>query len=279
MAIQSINLGTYANDKTGDDLRTAFKKVNDNFQELDVIVAVNGANLGTGIGTFANKSDDPGTGNLLNFRSLAVNSNLTISLSNNTITIGTQPTITANIVGNVTGNVTGNSNGIHTGNVTGNVTGNLTGNSSGTHTGLVIGNVTGNLTGDTFGLHTGNVIGNASTVTNGVYTTSSINALADVDTVTTSPTNGQALAWNGSTWTPQTIVAGVSRILAGSNISINPTNGLGEVTISSPVSNVFDFGGFQQTFTDPISFLLDQVGVNFGTFTSPAGFTVDGGTF
>ncbi len=279
MAIQSINLGTYANDKTGDDLRTAFKKVNDNFQELDVIVAVNGANLGTGIGTFANKSDDPGTGNLLNFRSLAVNSNLTISLSNNTITIGTQPTITANIVGNVTGNLTGNSNGIHTGNVTGNVTGNLTGNSSGTHTGLVIGNVTGNLTGDTFGLHTGNVIGNASTVTNGVYTTSSINALADVDTVTTSPTNGQALAWNGSTWTPQTIVAGVSRILAGSNISINPTNGLGEVTISSPVSNVFDFGEFQQTFTDPISFLLDQVGVNFGTFTSPAGFTVDGGTF
>ena len=31
MAIQNINLGTYANDGTGDDLRSAFTKVNDNF--------------------------------------------------------------------------------------------------------------------------------------------------------------------------------------------------------------------------------------------------------
>jgi hypothetical protein len=30
MAIQTINLGTYANDRTGDDLRTAFQKVNAN---------------------------------------------------------------------------------------------------------------------------------------------------------------------------------------------------------------------------------------------------------
>jgi hypothetical protein len=34
MAIQSINIGTAANDGAGDPLRTAFKKINDNFVEL-----------------------------------------------------------------------------------------------------------------------------------------------------------------------------------------------------------------------------------------------------
>ena len=34
MAIQLINLGTYANDGTGDDLRTAFEKTKDNFTEF-----------------------------------------------------------------------------------------------------------------------------------------------------------------------------------------------------------------------------------------------------
>lgn len=291
MAIQLVNLGTYANDNTGDDLRTAFTKVNANFTELDTVVAVNAANLGTGVGVFASKVDDPGLGNLFNFRSIAAGSNLTVSLANNTITVNTQGTITANLIGNVTGNLTGNSAGTHTGpvvgNVTGNITGDLTGTTTGTHTGPVFGNVTGDLTGNTYGTHngavignvTGDVSGNAGTVTNGVYTTSSINALADVDTVTVAPLLGQSLSWNGSSWAPQNIAAGVSRIIAGSNITISPSGGQGEVTINSPVSNVFDFGEFQQTFEDPISFLLDQVGVNFGTFTSPATFTIDGGTF
>lgn len=44
MAIQTINLGTYANDGTGDDLRTAFQKVNANLTEL--YGALFGANIG-----------------------------------------------------------------------------------------------------------------------------------------------------------------------------------------------------------------------------------------
>ena len=36
----------------------------------------------------------------------------------------------------------------------------------------------------------------------------SINALSDVDTVTTAPTSGQALAWNGTNWAPATISGG-----------------------------------------------------------------------
>ena len=36
MAIQTVNIGTIANDGTGDDLREAFVKVNNNFSELDL---------------------------------------------------------------------------------------------------------------------------------------------------------------------------------------------------------------------------------------------------
>ena len=34
MTIQNINIGNIANDGTGDDLREAFRKVNENFDEL-----------------------------------------------------------------------------------------------------------------------------------------------------------------------------------------------------------------------------------------------------
>jgi hypothetical protein len=57
MTIQTINLGNYANDGTGDDLRVAFDKVNKNFAALNTSAAVvNGYNLGPGIGIFANKN-------------------------------------------------------------------------------------------------------------------------------------------------------------------------------------------------------------------------------
>ena len=57
MAIKTINIGTNANDGTGDDLRAAFEKVNDNFAEL---LAVGGetntaSNKGVGTGVFHSK--------------------------------------------------------------------------------------------------------------------------------------------------------------------------------------------------------------------------------
>ena len=48
----------------------------------------------------------------------------------------------------------------------------------------------------------------------------SINALADVDTVTTSPTNGQVLTWTGSAWTPSTVSGG-----SGAVSSVNERTG------------------------------------------------------
>ena len=67
MSITTINVGTIANDSTGDDLRQAFVKVNNNFDELDlrVVPQNEAANLGAGTGVFYSKD-----GAVLNFRSL-----------------------------------------------------------------------------------------------------------------------------------------------------------------------------------------------------------------
>lgn len=84
MSIQTINLGNYANDGTGDDLRTAFEKVNANFAELDTITVNNAANLGTGAPVFASK-----LGETLTFRSIKAGSNTTINYDAESITINT----------------------------------------------------------------------------------------------------------------------------------------------------------------------------------------------
>ena len=67
MAIQVINVGNLANDGTGDDLREAFIKVNQNFDELDLRASnIEGANVGIGGFTIFKEK----TGNTLNFRAL-----------------------------------------------------------------------------------------------------------------------------------------------------------------------------------------------------------------
>jgi hypothetical protein len=88
MAISTINIGTLANDGTGDDLREAFIKVNNNFTELNARQAENTtasnrlADDGTTKGVFAEKSND----NLI-FKNLKAGPNVVLSADNNQITI------------------------------------------------------------------------------------------------------------------------------------------------------------------------------------------------
>ena len=85
MAIQNINIGNIANDGTGDDIRVAFGKVNDNFEELDLRNpgSLTASNVGAvGEGVFAQKD-----GTDLQFKKLVGGTGTTLTSTNNTISI------------------------------------------------------------------------------------------------------------------------------------------------------------------------------------------------
>lgn len=92
MAVQLINIGNVANDGTGDDLREAFIKVNQNFEELDLRddEKTTGSNLGaTGEGIFANRVNYD-----LQFKKIVGGENITLTATDNTITIDSESTLT-----------------------------------------------------------------------------------------------------------------------------------------------------------------------------------------
>lgn len=85
MAIQTINIGTIANDGTGDDLREAFVKVNNNFTELDSRSAENttAANLGSaGEGLFAQLANTE-----LQFKKIKAGQGITLASDANSVTV------------------------------------------------------------------------------------------------------------------------------------------------------------------------------------------------
>lgn len=90
MAIQTINLGVVANDGTGDDLREAFLKVNNNFAELEARTpeATTASNLGTvGESIFAQR-----VGTDLQFKKLVAGNGTTLSSDSNSVTINASGT-------------------------------------------------------------------------------------------------------------------------------------------------------------------------------------------
>jgi hypothetical protein len=88
MTISSINVGNIANDGTGDDLREAFIKVNDNFTELDSSISnfpIDVENLGgSGEGIFASKINST-----IQFKEIIGGTNTTVSSNNSSIIIDT----------------------------------------------------------------------------------------------------------------------------------------------------------------------------------------------
>ncbi len=216
MALQTINLGTYANDGTGDDLRTAFQKVNANLVEL--YSTVYGANVG---------AVPPASG--VEEGELwwsTVEGRLYIYYGTSWVEATTFTPVNYDISAETT---TGGANLILSGTDLSSDAVKFASGTNITVTRTDASTITLSSTSYT-GNVTGNLTGNADTVTNGVYTTSSINALADVDTTTSAPATGQALVWDGINWVPGSVAAG---------------------------------GGT----------------LDFGTFTAPAGLTLDMGTF
>jgi len=83
MAIQTINIGNVVNDGLGDDLRTAFQKVNANFTDLNSQLTITASNVGaTGVGVFKQK-----TGTNLEFKKLLAGTKMLLDETDTTVII------------------------------------------------------------------------------------------------------------------------------------------------------------------------------------------------
>jgi len=83
MAIQTINIGNQVNDGLGDDLRTAFQKVNANFSDLSAQLTITASNVGSiGVGVFKEK-----VGADLRFKKLISGTKMLLNENADTITV------------------------------------------------------------------------------------------------------------------------------------------------------------------------------------------------
>jgi len=83
MTIQTINLGNVVNDGLGDDLRTAFEKVNANFTDLSAQLTITATNVNdTGVGVFKEK-----VGTELRFKKLVSGTKMLVTDTNTSIVL------------------------------------------------------------------------------------------------------------------------------------------------------------------------------------------------
>jgi hypothetical protein len=83
MTVQTINIGNVVNDGLGDDLRTAFQKVNANFSSLAAETTVTGSNVGTsGVGVYKDK-----VGSVLEFKKLVAGTKMQLIDATNGVEI------------------------------------------------------------------------------------------------------------------------------------------------------------------------------------------------
>ena len=83
MTIQPINIGNVVNDGLGDDLRTAFQKVNANFSDLSAQLTITASNVGNaGVGVFKEK-----VGADLRFKKLVSGTKMLLNENVDTVTV------------------------------------------------------------------------------------------------------------------------------------------------------------------------------------------------
>ncbi len=274
MAKQLLNLGTVANDNTGDTLRGGGDKVNDNFNEIYSAIG-NGTNLQVSV-------TNPAVGQVLRYNgssflpsdltsltaALDVNGNSIISTSNGNISFA--PNGTGDVtfgVGGVTSTFDGATGSIDFPTKVGYknefaALGNAPAAAS--YPGFFF-----TVDGDD------NPYVNINITTGGVGDVrakliseySSVDLLADVDTTTVAPTNNQVLKWNSSSskWLPADDSAGVSSV----NLFATITADTGSTTANSQTDTLTVTGGTNIT----TSITGDELTIDFSgnlttTFTA-----------
>ena len=209
MSKQSLNLGSAANDNTGDTLRAGGDKINDNFNEIYAAIG-NSTDLGISVA-------NPATGQVLRYNgttflpsdytqltsSLDVNGQTIISSSNGNIAVATNGT------GDITlaaGGVTSIFDG-----ATGEVDIPTKVKYKNEYTALSSAPTAASYAGYFFTVDGDDnpyvniniTAGGAGDVRAKILTEySGIDLLADVDVTTNAPTNNQVLKWNGTNWVP-----------------------------------------------------------------------------
>lgn len=274
MAKQSLNLGTVANDNTGDTLRGGGDKVNDNFNEIYSAIG-NGTNIQLSV-------TNPAVGQVLRYNgsnfipmdlttltaALDVNGNSIVSSTNGNITLAP----------NGTGDVT-----ISAGSVTATFDGATGDIDFPTRVGYknefpALGNAPSAASyGGFFFTVDGddNPYVNINITTGGVGDVrakiateySSVDLFSDIDTTTVAPTNNQVLKWDStaSKWKPGDDAAGVSSV----NLFATVAGDTGSTTANSQTDTLTIAGGTNITTTvvgDTIT--LDFSGSLTTTFSS-----------
>lgn len=214
MNITLIDIGAVANDGTGDDIRTAFIKVNENFVELETSIDAStvAANLGSGQGIFKEKVE-----NELRFRSIDVGDRLSITTDGDRIVINTDFLDRHIQVGSIE-----------------------------TEGAAIIGTYV------EAGQFRGHVLGN---VVGSVY-----------------PPEPDYIIGRGN-------IIGVNAEVGELDPDYQPArvDGIAVKDLNSTINN-FDFGNLDKVYTSAFGYLLDQVGIDLGTFISPASFDIELGT-
>ena len=269
MAKQALNLGTAANDNTGDTLRAGGDKINDNFTELYTAIG-NGSNTQLSVA-------NPAVGQVLRYNgtsflpsdfttltaALDVNNNSIISSSNGNIAVAANGTgditLAAGGITSTFGGTAGEGIDLPT-----------TVKYKNEYSSLAAAPAAASYPGYYFTVDgDDNPYVNINITAGGVGDTratlltqySSINLLNDVDTTTSAPTLNQVLKWNGTTWVPGDDVAGVSSI----NVFQTVAGDTGTTTANSQTDTLTIAGGTNITTT--VS--GDTVTVDFsGTLTT-----------
>ena len=247
MALEPINVGLIINDGTGDDLRTAFLKVNRNFEELELQggQANTISNVGTGVGLYKEK-----IGVDLRLKSLKAGYGITITSNPMDVTIEN----TANTIIAVNAD-----------------TGRLTASSSTQEISIVGGaGISTSITGSILTINSNNY---------NIETDTSPTLGGDLDL------NGfNIIGGAGTTITANNFVGNLTGNVTGNltgNVTGNLTglvNGIDIKNIDNFL-NIFDFGPIIMNVTNPMQLILMSIQLDMGTVDNPNPIGIEGGSF
>ena len=247
MSVSLINVGNAANDGSGDDLREAFIKINQNFQTLDVVVAAatSGENLGSGgAAVYATT-----TNGILKFRRLSPGTGVTLQELDNTIVINSTSVPTQTVISGNTGSLIVSENTAYS----------IVGSGGTT---VAINANTNTITVSGFNNNTNPIL--AANLDSNNKSLNNVNNVSAVSVITNDLTTDTATIDSAE-------LGDITQINNLPN-NVNYNSQLGRYIEG------FDMGAFIFNATSILDVVIDQVGVDMGSFTAPASTSVDLGS-